>query len=1124
MLVPTALRRRATLSRLLAAQPAGVLVQPQVFTLQELADRILAAAGRPVHKIGDLARRQVIRRCLARLDAKQAAVLGPARETPGLVDALDALFRELKAARVEPDVFGRAVAERLRTPRNRALAILYDAYQKALQAREVYDDAGQFWHAAALVAEGKFGPFADLALLVADGFQDFAPAQLDMLESLAGRAARTVITLTWQPDRPNLFGVTGRTRERLRERFGKRLAETVVDEPSRLPPDLERVRTHLFRLPEPSRPKAAGAISIIQAAGRTREVEEVARRIADLVRGGANRPASVAVLVRSLGEYAALVREVFPRYGVPCRVETGQPAADCPAVRAAMALVRLVAEGYSYQALARLIQSSYFVPGAFGADAEAARRTLHLAREANIWAGRKRYAEGLAYLEGAAQRAAGAVDETGEAALPEGEREARVQAIRRTAALLDRLFAVTEFPAQATRRALAERFRAVIRAAGLWSAAQAHPEAEGRARDLKALAALEQVLDEVALLDEDAGAGARRGTQHGELPCRVPAGDPSAHAAGAPPGAADEVALEAFVAEVQQGLRLAAVPAEEPPDAPVVVLDVRQGRALAFDHVFVLGLAEKEFPRRGRQHPFFDDNERQGLRRGGVNLADAGHDAQQEMLLYYLALTRARNTLTLAYPSLDAQGRPALPSHYVEEVKALFAPGADGPPLPVAEVSTRDLALAPEQARCRRELLAAALFDLWGPGRARRRGGGRPDRPDRHLAALDAMLAQGPAAETALAGLAAEWEREHGDAFGPFDGVLASSATIVEELCRRFPGHAPMSASRLEAFGACPFRFLAGYVLGLEPIEAPSPDLGPMDLGLIYHGLLERFFSEFAASKPLEGRLAEAAGDAAAALLEKTAAAYFRQLEGAGRIGSPALWHVQKQVILRDVRRLLAWHAERLAEWRVARTEAAFGSPPGTRPGPGGHADPVTLRGPHGPVLLHGRIDRLDLRTPDAGGHQVIDYKTGPGPSPGDLLRGTSFQLPVYLWAAEKVLNEDERGALTRAFFLPIRDPKERSLLASADSKGRPREAFRQALEQAEKYIHRFIDAMRRGQFPVWPRGECSDRCDFHEICRFAEWRLRRKWQQHPIPGLEVDVPEAGAAEDAGDAREEADA
>jgi ATP-dependent helicase/nuclease subunit B len=1106
MLVPTALRRRATESRLLASEKSGVLVSPQILEMHELADRLLAAAGRPVRRIGDLARRQVIRQCLSHLDAKPAAVLGPVRNSPGLVDALDGLFRELKAARVEPNTFGRALGGEMRTPRNRLLAILYEKYQKALQAREVYDDAGQFWHAADVVAKGRFGPFANLAILVVDGFQDLAPAQLDMLEALCGQAARTLITLTWEPGRgrENLFGVTGRTRDRLHERFAGRLREITVAEPTRLPPDLERVRTHLFALPEAARPKAAGAITVVQAAGRTREVEEVARCISDLLRAGAKevqsskfKVQSIAVVVRSTEGYASLVRQVFPRYGFPFRVEAGRRLSDCPIVRAAMALARLQVEDYSFRALARLVKSNYFDPSAFGADTTTAREALHLAREANVWEGRTRYAERLESLRSRARRSADMLDDDGEAALPADRVAARLKEIDAAAAFLDQVFSRLELPAKAPRRTLAERLRDNVRAAGLWSAARTEvpnaacgtaglpsrattsglvlSECEGRARDLKAIAAFEEVLEEVALLDE---------------------------------GEADQVTLEEFLKEVQQGLALTTVPAEEPRDAPVVVLDVRHCRSLSFDHVFLMGLAEKEFPRRGGRHPFFDDAERRDLRAQGVDLPDAGHAAQQEMLLAYLAMTRARRTMTVTYPSLDSQGRPALGSHYLDELFALFAAGK-APSLPVTEIGSRDLALPLARMRAERELLAKTMFELWGPGKT--------EHADKHLGILDAMLARSPAAtETALAGLASEWQRKHGDRFGPFDGLL-SAPEIIDELCRRYPGQATMSAHRLETFGACPFAFFAGDILGLRAAEEPSPDLGPADVGIIYHGLLQRFFTSLGASKKAAGRLTDETWDEALAILTQAAAAYFKQLEAGGRIGSPALWKVQKRRILRDVRRMLDWQREKLPEWRVAHLEVTFGARTGAAEEKG--TAPflaISLRSPHGPIRIRGRIDRIDLPADGSAGFQVIDYKTGSAPTAASMAEGTSFQLPIYLWACKAILPAEAHAGRILAFFLPIRSPRKSAALASTDSKGQPNEKYERTLARAEEYIRRFSDAMRRGIFPVYPRARngCSDHCDFKEICRFTEWRVERKRQLHPIAQLEPIADDNDAGED----------
>lgn len=1074
MLVPTALRRRATESLLLAAQPGGVLVCPQVLTLPDLAKRLLAAAGSPVREITELARRQVIGACLDGLGPTHAAVLGEVLHTPGLVEALDALFRELKAARVEPDAFGRALAGPLRTPRNRVLALLYGAYQKALQARDVYDDAGQFWHAAAVVAGGEFGPFSDLAILAADGFQDFAPSQIDMLDALSRRAERTLITLTWQPDRPHLFGVTGRTRERLRERFGKRLTETVVDEPSGLPDGLERVRTRLFRMPGAKETaKADGTVSVIRAAGRTREVEEIARQATDLVRGGLTAPGSIAVIARSLEPYATLVREVFPRYGLGFRVARAIPLRDCPIVRAAMALVRLQRDNYSFRAVARLLKSNYFTPAAFEADAETARAAVRLARDAGVWAGRNSYFRAFDNLRGRLDREAEAVDDSGEAALSPEHKAARAAEIDRAEGLLRCVFDRLALPAEATRRTLADGLREILRAAGLEAAAIACPLPEMRARDLRALAALDEVLEEVARLDE-AGAAT--------------------------------VPLAEFLDQVTHGLGLASISAAEPADAPVVVLDVYQSRALSFDHVFIAGLAEKEFPRRGRRHPFFDDAERGDLRGRGVDLADTGHTAEEEMLFFYTAATRARRGLTLAYPSLDAQGRPALASHYLEELSDLFAPGPDGRRLPITDVGTRDLGLPRDRLRAEREVLASAMFSLWGPEH------GTDINAD--LAVLDALLARGPAAETALTGLAAEWEREHGEAFGPFDGILAAP-DIREDLCRRFPGGTTMSARRFEAFGGCPFAFLAGEILGLSPLEEPSPELGPLDLGLVYHGLLERFFSALAASASLKGRLTEETLDEGLGLLEKTAAAYFARVEARGRIGSPAIWGIQKRNVLRDVGRLVRWHAENLAGWRTACTEVPFGAMGPTPAAPPGRREPIAVDTEHGPVRIRGRIDRIDLPEDGGPGFEVIDYKSGSPPSAKDMQAGTSFQLPIYLWAAREMLEASQASGRAAAFFLSVRHPRRSGQLASTDSKGNPSPAYDQALGRAGEYIRRFIDAMRQGQYPVYPRDGCPGHCDFHGICRYARWRIERKWQAYPIAELDRIEDVSGDAEEA---------
>ena len=153
----------------------------------------------------------------------------------------------------------------------------------------------------------------------------------------------------------------------------------------------------------------------------------------------------------------------------------------------------------------------------------------------------------------------------------------------------------------------------------------------------------------------------------------------------------------------------------------------------------------------------------------------------------------------------------------------------------------------------------------------------------------------------------------------------------------------------------------------------------------------------------------------------------------------------------------------------------------------------------------------------DEPGYQVIDYKSGTSaPGETDMALGTSFQLPVYLWAAEALLAEAVRGGEVRAFFLPVRKPGEKGRLSAKPTPKHPNGTLAPALDRARRYIANFVEAMREGVFPVWPRyrSGCPEHCDFQGICRFAEWRLRRKWEAHPIAELEPIGDVDGGEED----------
>jgi len=88
----------------------------------------------------------------------------------------------------------------------------------------------------------------------------------------------------------------------------------------------------------------------------------------------------------------------------------------------------------------------------------------------------------------------------------------------------------------------------------------------------------------------------------------------------------------------------------DPDDEAVRLTTVHQAKGLEFDVVFVVGLADGQFP----------------LRR-----AIEGGDVEEERRLFYVSVTRARDELYLCHPRVNTKGGPVMsmpPSRFVQEL------------------------------------------------------------------------------------------------------------------------------------------------------------------------------------------------------------------------------------------------------------------------------------------------------------------------------------------------------------------------------------------------------------------------------------------------------------------------
>jgi RecB family exonuclease len=118
-----------------------------------------------------------------------------------------------------------------------------------------------------------------------------------------------------------------------------------------------------------------------------------------------------------------------------------------------------------------------------------------------------------------------------------------------------------------------------------------------------------------------------------------------------------------------------------------------------------------------------------------------------------------------------------------------------------------------------------------------------------------------------------------------------------------------------------------------------------------------------------------------------------------------------------------------------------------------------------GPHRVHGRVDRVDAHP--AGGHQIVDYKTGKPPGPGARGGDDDLVLRLYLLGAREAWGIEPRGAT----LVHVLDGDARGVHPEAADDSAAVEAVRDA-----------ADGIAAGRFEPRPSWACRT-CDFALLC-----------------------------------------
>ena len=339
-------------------------------------------------------------------------------------------------------------------------------------------------------------------------------------------------------------------------------------------------------------------------------------------------------------------------------------------------------------------------------------------------------------------------------------------------------------------------------------------------------------------------------------------------------------------------------------------------------------------------------------------------------------------------------------------------------------------------------------------------------------------------------GLWASHKRWRPGPSGPFDGRM-DDENLTAELKRRYPEQVVFSASSLNAFGQCPWRYFAKYVLGLEPLAVPQRMLQPTSRGQFVHNVLfttlKRLFD--ATGEPVlpsdidDDKMIETLQGAVSELSEP--------LEAAAPY--PALWRIQRDQMHAQMRSYLLSLKNAIPLGRCGHFELAFGlqGAPGEPVDEMSSPDAVVVKTGAGDIRLRGKIDRVDRI--DENTLMVVDYKTGALPSASDIADGRNLQLPLYSAAAAEILQGESSGG---AFHRIGSGRSKKTLDFSNDTSDRSIAklgGYDEVNKAAMQSVADFVTAMSEGAFDLLPTHNCPSYCPFRQICQFSPTRAEVK-------------------------------
>jgi ATP-dependent helicase/nuclease subunit B len=456
-----------------------------------------------------------------------------------------------------------------------------------------------------------------------------------------------------------------------------------------------------------------------------------------------------------------------------------------------------------------------------------------------------------------------------------------------------------------------------------------------------------------------------------------------------------ELRVDELFSIIQDGFSRVSLALIPPALDQVVVGSIERSRHPDLKAVFLIGTTQKQFPSPVNYERILTDSDRMAAQAAGFELAPATERTLAERrYLCYIAFTRPSQFLVITYPAVDEKGRAVGRSQFVETIESLFE-----------DVKEQ----RPAFDEC------DVIRGMSGSGRGQETGG--VFTVDELCDQLCLCAAKEKSFENLLGVLSGDEQLSEIAGFVHSAVNYGNDAKLGKGTAAKlFAPAFSASATSLETFAACPYKYFVQYVLRLK--ERKEFKIKPIDLGEFYHSCLDNLMTnlkkekiDFAAvnSDTLKAMLAKSVGE----IMDGSSflKGFCRRSGHNVAIITSACQNLEEFVVA----------ASRIASagvFRPAFTELSFGRA-------GDLAGGFTKKLKSGQtLLLKGKIDRIDFAEVSGKKLAVIfDYKKRRERSFGwqEFYSGLDIQLPLYMLAIRNLKEKQFRDVeVAGAFYLPV--------------------------------------------------------------------------------------------------------